>query len=140
MGERTRMGPRKIRRSRQRDRILHYLRQTDHHPTAGEVYDALKGEFPSLSLGNVYRNLNILVEQGLVDRIQSGSTFDRFESTKAPHFHFVCTNCSRIVDVHPPDTVHQELDELVEEQLGISANGHRVEYYGVCPDCGNGRL
>lgn len=129
------MGQRKIRRSRQRDRILHFLRQADHHPTASEVYDDLKSEFPSLSLGNVYRNLNILVEQRLVDRIQSGSTFDRFESSKSPHFHFVCTNCSRIIDVNPPATIHKELDELVVRQLGIEAMGHRVEYYGVCPGC-----
>jgi Fe2+ or Zn2+ uptake regulation protein len=47
----------------------------------------------------------------------------------------VCTNCSRIIDVNPPATIHKELDELVVRQLGIEAMGHRVEYYGVCPGC-----
>lgn len=129
------MNQRKIRRSRQRDRILSVLQQATDHPTASEVYDLLKPEFPSLSLGNVYRNLNILVEQGHVERIQSGSTFDRFESRKSPHFHFVCTNCGKIIDVHPPESIHQTLDGLVEEQIGKMPDRHRVEYYGICADC-----
>jgi Fur family peroxide stress response transcriptional regulator len=128
------MSQRKVRRSRQRDRILNVLQATD-HPTASEVYDRLKPEFPSLSLGNVYRNLNILVEQDLVDRIQAGSTFDRFEARKSPHFHFVCTNCGKIIDVDPPETIHSTLNELATSQLGIVPDGHRVEYYGRCSDC-----
>lgn len=128
------MNQRKIRRSRQRDRILNVLQATD-HPTASDVYDRLKPEFPSLSLGNVYRNLNILVEQGLVERIQSGSTFDRFEARKSPHFHFVCTNCGKIIDVDSPETIHATLDGLATSQLGIVPARHRVEYYGRCSDC-----
>ena len=129
------MNQRKIRRSRQRDCILHVLRQATDHPTASEVYDHLKPEFPSLSLGNVYRNLNILVEQGLVERIQSGSTFDRFEASRSPHFHFVCVNCGKIIDVDPPHSIHETLDRLVEQQIGMAPDRHRVEYYGVCSDC-----
>jgi Fur family peroxide stress response transcriptional regulator len=44
-------------------------------------------EFPSLSMGNVYRNLNILIEQGLIGRIDFGSTFDRFDANIDPHYH-----------------------------------------------------
>ena len=129
------MNERKIRRSRQRDRILSALQGATDHPTASEVYDRLKPEFPSLSLGNVYRNLNILVEQGVVERIQSGSTFDRFEARKSAHFHFVCTSCGKIIDVDPPPQIHETLDRLVHAQIGRRPKWHRVEYYGVCAEC-----
>lgn len=67
------------RTSPQRERILELLKHTDIHPTVDWVYSKLKKEFPKLSLGTVYRNLRILVEQGLVQRIPSGSTFDRYD-------------------------------------------------------------
>jgi Fe2+ or Zn2+ uptake regulation protein len=59
----------KYRKSRQRDRILEILQNTKSHPTADTIYLMLKEEFPDLSLGNVYRNLNILVETGMIQRL-----------------------------------------------------------------------
>ena len=56
----------KYRKSKQRQKILEILKSTEMHPTATWIYDQLKKEYPSLSLGNVYRNLNILVEQGSI--------------------------------------------------------------------------
>jgi len=61
------------RKSRQRDRILEVLRQTQSHPTAKWLFDRVRKQFPNLSLGTVYRNLGILVKQGLVSRLEFGS-------------------------------------------------------------------
>jgi len=80
-------GPRKMpkkhvpyRRSRQRERILELLQSTEAHPTASWLYARLRKEFARLSLGTVYRNIGVLIEQGLVSRIAFGSTFDRLDA------------------------------------------------------------
>ena len=78
------------RRSKQRERIIKLLKNTEIHPTAGWIYNKLSQEFTDLSMGTVYRNLNILIEQGLVVKIDFGRTFDRFEANTTPHYHFIC--------------------------------------------------
>ncbi len=123
----------KLRRSRQRDRILELLHYTDQHPTAGWLYDRLKQEFPNLSLGTVYRNLGILVEQGTVRKLDSGSTFDRFEINRGDHVHVVCRTCGRIEDVDMVQTA--ELQRAAHEQTGMTIVGQRIELFGICDRC-----
>lgn len=120
-------------RSRQRERILELLRSTRAHPTAGWVYDRLKEEFPSLSMGTVYRNLNILIEQGKIRKIDFGSTFDRYDANIGPHYHFICERCGSITDLDLP--VDRRLDERVSRATGYETRRHRIEFYGLCGRC-----
>ena len=90
------------RRSKQRERILALLRSTDTHPTANWLFGRLKKEFPNLSMGTVYRNIGILVQQGLIGRIAFGSTFDRLDANIAEHYHFICERCDAIIDLEIP--------------------------------------
>ncbi|QEN07731.1 transcriptional repressor [Oceanispirochaeta crateris] len=122
------------RKSKQRDEILNILRETNIHPTANWIYDKLKKENSRLSLGTVYRNLSILVEQDLVDRIDFGSTFDRYEAKKGGHYHFVCENCGEVSDLEMP--VMEELNSQVEKKFGLKTNKHRLEFFGICRKCG----
>ena len=78
-------GEKQYRKSKQRQKILGLLKATKSHPTASWIYEKLKHEFPSLSLGNVYRNLSILVEQGCIQELKFGSTFDRYDGNVNPH-------------------------------------------------------
>lgn len=123
----------RYKRSRQRDRILQVLRGTKSHPTASWVYDALKPEFPDLSLGTVYRNLAILRDQGKVRALQSGSTFDRFDADVSDHCHFVCDACGKVEDVDLP--LDPGLDERAAAVLGRPVSGHRLDFRGLCAAC-----
>ena len=125
--------PKRFNRSRQRSRILELLRGTGRHPTADWVYDQLKGEFPNLSMGTVYRNLSILIEQGLTAKIDFGSTFDRFDANTTPHHHFVCEECGAITDLELP--IDHDLDERVKEATQFTVLRHRIEFYGLCETC-----
>lgn len=121
------------RRSRQRQRILDLLARTDSHPTANWLHDHLRTEFPSASLGNVYRNLAILEEEGHVRRLTFGSTFDRYEIAAEDHIHFVCDACGGIYDLPAPSC-----DELMRDVA--AGHGHRVDHvrvelHGMCSDC-----
>ena len=122
-----------FRQSRQRSRILDVLRSTDTHPTADWLYQELKDEFPNLSLGTVYRNLATLIEQGFVKKIHFGSTFDRFEANTEPHYHFICEECHRIIDL--PIPVDDELNERVRKATPFHATRHQIEFFGVCDQC-----
>lgn len=109
------------------------LRDFKDHPTADTLYHRLKTEFPSLSLGTVYRNLNVLVDQGLVKKIDFGSTFDRFEAKTTPHYHFICERCGSVNDVDLP--VEESLNERVSRETPFTALRHRIEFYGICDEC-----
>lgn len=121
------------RTSAQRERILELLRSTDTHPTVDWIYAQLKNEFPKLSLGTVYRNVRILVEQGLLQRLPSGSTFDRYDGNVAPHYHVICNRCGRMFDLHIP--LDSSLEEKARQMSQFLILGHRVEFYGICTEC-----
>ncbi|WP_319560974.1 transcriptional repressor [Marispirochaeta sp.] len=124
---------RKYKRSRQRDRILELLQGTGDHPTADWLYTQLKDEFPHLSVGTIYRNLNILIEQGLIKKIDFGSTYDRFDANITPHYHFICERCGSIIDLEL--TIDPSLDTRVNTQTPYTALRHRIEFYGLCDRC-----
>ena len=121
------------RRSRQRERILELLRSTGRHPSADWIYERMKGEFPNLSMGTVYRNLNILMDQGLIKKIDFGSTFDRFDAKTGPHYHFICERCGSVIDLEMP--VDDSLDERVSRATPYAVRRHRIEFYGICDRC-----
>lgn len=121
------------RRSRQRERILELLRQTDIHPTADWIYAQLKYEFPDLSLGTVYRNLKILMEQGQIDKLPLGSTYDRFEARTAPHYHLVCEECGMVSDFEMP--LYEEINQRAQNAGTFKVMRHRIDFFGVCEKC-----
>ncbi|RXK88570.1 transcriptional repressor [Chlorobaculum sp. 24CR] len=121
------------RHSRQRERLLAILRSTESHPTAAWLYDRLKAEFPSLSLGTVYRNLAILIEQGLVRKIDAGSTFDRFEAKTKPHYHLICNKCGKIIDFE--ECFFPEINDTIGTSADFDIESHRIDFFGICSDC-----
>jgi Fur family peroxide stress response transcriptional regulator len=121
------------RKSRQRDHILEGLRKTRTHPTAKWLFDRVRKQFPNLSLGTVYRNLGILVKQGLVSRLDFGSGFDRFEAITLPHHHFVCESCGQVADLDLP--VDHSLTQKLRKETGHAATRHEIRLYGLCEKC-----
>ncbi len=123
----------KYKRSRQREKILSILRSTDTHPTAGWIYDQLKNDFPNLSMGTVYRNINILLDQKLIQKIEAGSRFDRYDANTDTHYHFFCQECGCVDDL--PLDVSAELESKAQSLVGYKVDKHRLDFYGSCPGC-----
>lgn len=124
----------RYKKSRQRERILELLQGTKSHPSADWIYERLKKDFKNLSMGTVYRNLGILIDQGFVIKIDFGSTFDRFDANVSRHYHFVCEKCGAISDVEMP------FDDTLNRKAGRAGNfevrNHRIEFFGICEKCG----
>lgn len=123
----------KYKRSKQRDRVYELIKSSTAHPTASWVYDELKREFSHLSIGTVYRNINILMAQGLIRKIETGSSFDRFDAYMDQHYHFICRSCNRVLDL--PLAPLEGLNETVSSQTGYSAEDHCIKFYGTCRSC-----
>lgn len=85
--------------SRQREMILEALIGTQSHPTADWVYNHLKPDNPALSMGTVYRNLNFLVDKGLVRKLSVSGEADRFDGQMDTHMHFRCIHCGHLIDL-----------------------------------------
>lgn len=120
----------KTRYSKQRELIYEALVASKEHPSAEMLYHALKAGFPSLSLGTVYRNLNLLVEEGRAVRIPSA--INRFDGAIHEHPHFYCKTCEGLFDL----TLAQDEDLITPvEAQGYRVQRHDLIFQGLCPVC-----
>lgn len=119
--------------SRQRQSIKDYLLSTVEHPTADTVYMNVKHEFPNISLGTVYRNLNLLADLGEAVKITIPNGGDRFDGRTTPHYHFFCTNCGKMVDLDMDSIDH--INEIAGKDFDGMIETHTTTFYGKCGDC-----
>jgi Fur family ferric uptake transcriptional regulator len=121
------------RQTRQRQIILEELRRSHEHPTAAELHRAVRKRLPRISLGTIYRNLELLANSGQIRKLLLGGKTMRYDSDLGRHYHIRCIGCGRIDDIHAP-TLDIERAEL-ESPEGYEILGHRLEFIGVCKDC-----
>ena len=123
-------GPRRV--------VLEVVRGADSHPTAERVHELVRRRLPRVSLGTVYRNLRLLVAQGLVNELRGPQA--RFDGNVSDHHHFTCLVCGRIADVAGTMTEphSRALCLRVAAQSGLSVTHHRIDFYGRCPECRGG--
>ena len=119
--------------SRQRETIREYLMSTKSHPTADMVYEYVRSIYPNISLGTVYRNLNLLAEQGIIVKLAGGEGSDRFDGNTEPHYHFRCRKCGCVSDLNISSLEH--INTLAAVDFDGIIEGHVVMFYGVCREC-----
>ena len=122
-----------LRMTRQRKVILEELCKVDTHPSADEVYAMVRKRLPRISLGTVYRNLEILAERGQIQKLEPGGTLKRFDGKTESHYHLRCIRCDRMIDA-PVD-----FDVMIKHDLKSATDfkiiGHKLEFIGICPEC-----
>lgn len=122
-----------LKHSKQRDMIKAFLMTRKDHPTADTVYMNVRQQNPNISLGTVYRNLTLLADIGEIQRLRLGDGVDHFDADISPHYHFICSKCSSVIDL--------ELEELTGITESAAArfkghiDGHMTYFYGTCVDC-----
>jgi len=122
-----------VRESRQRRILLEELRALTSHPTANELYEIVRKRLPRISLGTVYRNLQVLSAAGVIQEIDATGTQKRFDGVTESHYHVRCLRCGRVDDI-PVDAI-PSLDRLAARGSNYHIMGHRLEFTGMCPDC-----
>ncbi len=122
------------RNTRQRQFVLQALQESHAHPTAAELHETVRHHLPRISLGTVYRNLDILQETGQAMRVPGGDGNEaRFDGRTTPHHHFQCRRCGSLRDL-------ESMLPAVDHCVGTTLEGHHVEGYslvlrGVCSGC-----
>lgn len=118
----------------QRMAICRLLAGTEEHPTAQDIHEQLREEYPSLSLATVYNTLETLVRLGAINTLgTAGDDSIHYDADTSPHVNLACTRCHRVVDL--PSLHVRALDREVAANSGYEIMGARVLYYGLCPDC-----
>ncbi|SDK43030.1 Fur family transcriptional regulator, ferric uptake regulator [Maridesulfovibrio ferrireducens] len=121
------------RRSKQRELILEELKGVTCHPTADELYELVRKRLANISLGTVYRNLELMASNGVILKIESGGK-NRFDGNAMPHPHMRCTECGKVDDI--TFDVNVPIPDQLEAK-GYKITGCTIEYYGLCPECKN---
>ena len=124
-----------LRMTRQRKVIMEELRKVDTHPSADEVYEMVRKRLPRISLGTVYRNLEILSETGEIQKLELGCNLKRFDGIARDHYHLRCLHCDRVSDA--PAGFDLTVNRELKTANGFKILGHRLEFVGICPDCLN---
>jgi Fur family transcriptional regulator, ferric uptake regulator len=122
-----------FRMTEQRRIILEELTKLNTHPTADELYELVREHLPNISLGTVYRNLEILSSAGMIQKLEMSGNQKRFDATLENHYHVRCMKCNRVDDVSMEPIGF--LDDAAKTLSDYSIISHRLEFVGICPRC-----
>ncbi|MDT8370146.1 MAG: transcriptional repressor [Longimicrobiales bacterium] len=121
----------------QRASVFRFLRSTDSHPTADEVFFHVRQEVPGISLATVYKSLETLVGCGLATKLTYGDGSARYDGRTDEHHHLRCLGCRRVIDL-PGRVDHREVARLEASADGFHVTGYRLELTGYCGACAPG--
>ena len=118
--------------TRQRRDIIEYLAMRADHPSARQVFMAVKNGDSQMSLATVYNTLATLVDLGFLKEIEFEAEDNRYDTNVSPHINLVCSACGAITDLNrkPPVSVDE-----IRRMLGFETTGIRLEYHGICASC-----
>jgi Fur family ferric uptake transcriptional regulator len=122
-----------MRMTRQRRIILEELKKVRSHPTADELYELVRKRLPKISLGTVYRNLEMMSEQGAIRELRLAGRKRRFDASMEDHYHIRCIRCGRLDDIFvelPPS-----IEDNIRKETHYKITGHRLKFTGICPEC-----
>lgn len=121
------------RKTKQRLAIIEVLQGVRTHPSADSIYDEVRKKLPHISKGTIYRNLNLLEDEGLITELNVDGVVGRYEIRQHNHYHFICEKCGRIFDLNEP--VETGLNAKFAKKTGFNITHHHLEFRGVCLGC-----
>lgn len=128
----------------QRQAVYDVLAQAEHHPTAEDVYRAVKAGIPRISLATVYKALEALVASGLARKLTAGDGSARYDARREDHYHLRCLHSGAVEDLptpYDPDLI-AKIDPLLIDELeakGFRVTGYRLELVGYYEGAADGR-
>lgn len=122
--------------SRQREEIIKVIQNSYNHPTAEDIYMIVKSKDPAVSRSTVYRNLGLLVDNNIINKISMIIGPDRYDYIREKHNHAICMNCGKIFDFEY-DFEYEKLKENVLKQTGVEISEKGIALDGICNSCKN---
>jgi Fur family transcriptional regulator, peroxide stress response regulator len=119
--------------TQQRAAVFEYLRSVAHHPTAEEVYLAVKNQLPKVSLATIYKNLEALIEAGVASKLNYGDGSARYDIRTDHHHHVRCLQCGKMWDIEPTES--SAWLKTMKSRPGFQISDYRLELLGTCREC-----
>jgi Fe2+ or Zn2+ uptake regulation protein len=117
--------------------MVHQIVAAAHdHPTAQAVFERARKRMPTISLGTVYRNLQLLAGKGLLLERKVDGRPARYEANRYRHYHICCLQCGALEDLSV--SYQKALDQRVQRMVRYKLQEHRLEFFGICPRCQGG--
>ncbi len=123
----------KLKVTPQRLAIYKVLYETTSHPTAEDIYTALRQTHPTMSLATVYKTLDALKKADLATELNIGDDSSRYDATIKSHPHMICLSCGKVLDLHTQSL--QTFKENVQKETDFDIVSEKVYFYGTCTDC-----
>lgn len=118
----------------QRLAILRILAESEGHPSAEDIYEKVKINFPTTSMATVYKTLSVLKGLGEVLELEFSTDYNRYDGSKPyPHPHLICVKCKRIAD--PEVSSLADITRKLISDTGYKILSHRLDFFGLCPEC-----
>lgn len=117
----------------QRMEVYAALSDAEQHPTAMEVYEAVKRHMPTLSFATIYQALNFYCRIGLLQMIDVGDGVMRYDVDTRPHAHIRCETCNKVFNLAL--SYRKELDKDAAAESGFDIHQHQTYFIGICPEC-----
>jgi Fe2+ or Zn2+ uptake regulation protein len=117
----------------QRAAVFDFLSGAEHHPTAEEVYLAIKKRLPKVSLATVYKNLEALIAAGVASKLNYGDGSARYDIRTDHHHHLRCLSCGRMWDLEASE--NSAWLTSLKSRPGFQVSDYRLELLGHCRDC-----
>lgn len=117
----------------QRLAIYKILKNADNHPSAEEVFNQVKADFPDMSIDTVYRTLTTFSEIGVIRVVEGYSQARRYDPDMESHHHFRCMRCDRIIDFHEKSFDKLKIPSIIKDRYMVC--GIKVILEGVCDQC-----
>ena len=131
---RTALSKRGLRNTRQREILTEIFFGSDRHFSLEELLNLAREVDPGIGYATVYRTLKLLTDAGLAHELHFSEGQTRYEASDGEHHdHLICTGCRAIVEFEVPRI--EELQEAVAKRHGYQLVHHRMELYGICPEC-----
>lgn len=122
----------KTRNTLQKTIIFKTVQEMKNHPTAEQIYLKINKKYPNISKGTVYRNLNLLVSNGQINRVSLAGEADRFDFRIDHHHHLKCEMCQKVTDV---EVEGENIFQYIKNRENILINSYEITFKGICNNC-----
>ena len=116
--------------TKQRRLIYSIITNSKEHLSAAEIYESAKREMPNIAIGTIYRNLNLMVRDGEIRKVEIHNAPDRFDKNINNHDHLICDECGKLKDI-----VIKDFDKIIEEHSVDNITSYDLNIHYVCPEC-----
>ncbi len=122
-----------IKKTPARESIVEFFSKSDSPVDVSQIIDFLREKSLSTNKVTVYRIIDFLYKNGIVDRLEFGEGKFRYEARKGDHHHLICTKCGKVEDIK--DNYMNKLEKEIYQSKNFKVSSHSLEFFGLCKNC-----